>query len=470
MRWLRMLMIVGLFAVCTPGSTAMAAPAERDDPQDIEEFARQMRVPGIAARLVDADGPQWAAVTGSDGGGDEMTASTPFVWGSVSKSVAASVALGLAESGELTLDTPVREALPGGETWVDDDVVVRDLIHHTSGLPHDLSLTDVPRLQSAREVVANLAPPQHGSKGSFRYSSLNYLLLQAVIERVTGDDYAHVIAQRVGEPSSTRIVADTQEFAAQVPAGHVPWFGTPRASTPEADGAGFGYGYLAGSIESLGRYAQWLSESPRLRDRSATTVETSGDASYGPGLYHELIAGRDVWWHAGAVPGYFTHIALFPDTGQALVLAANRYGELESNEFADFARYLMRTAAGEQLTAPSVSTATKLPVIAAVAALAAILVGAVGVWRLSRRREPNTRRTTIAYGLAAAILYLAIGVAAWFAHLLVGVPSRVLSRWAPDLALVLTTLSAAAAVTALLMTVATLRSAAVTKRSITTPN
>ncbi|MDP0400187.1 serine hydrolase domain-containing protein [Tsukamurella strandjordii] len=456
-----------MLVACTPASIAVADPPARGPQDDVEEFARQMRIPGIAARLVDARGPQWEVTTGLDGRDDKLTTSTPFVWGSVSKSAAAAIATGLAESDRLDLDTAVREVLPEGATWVDSDVTVNDLIHHISGLPHDVSLTDVPRSQSAREVVTTTKSPEHGSKGAFRYSSLNYLLLQAVIEQVTGDAYTRVVEREIGTPSGARITADTPQFTAVVPAGYVPWFGTPRSTNLEADGAGFGYGYLAGSIESLGRYAQWLARSPSLRDSRITAVQTSENASYGPGLYLEQIAGRDVWWHSGAVPGYFTHIALFPDTGQALVLASNRYGELESNEFAAFARYLMCKTAGDQLAAPPATPAAKLPVLAAVIGISFIVVGAFGVWRMSRRCKSSPRRKTIAVGVFGASFYVALGSAAWFAHLLIGVPSTVLSRWTPDIAFVLTALSTTTFVIAVAMTIGTIRCAAPTKNRIT---
>lgn len=459
MRWLRLLAVLGLMGSLLPVRIAAATPVTVSLREDVEEFGRQMRVPGIAARLVGPNGTQWEITAGLDGRGEELSAESPFVWGSVSKSAAAAIAVGLADSGELDLSSAVREVLPEGASWVGDDVDVGDLIHHTSGLPHDVSLTDVPRSQSARSAIAESPPPRHDPRGAFRYSSLNYLLLQAVIERATNGTYSQALQSHVGRPSNARIVAESRQYNAIVPAGFVPWFGAPRANVPAPDGAGFGYGYLAGSIEALGRYAQWLAATPLLRDGAAATVSTAGKAGYGPGLYRERIAGRDVWWHSGAVPGYFTHIALFPDTGQALVLAANRYGELESNEFAAFARFITRRSAGDDIAAPTVAPATTLPVLSAIAGVAFILLGVTGTWRLSRRGRLRSARRTIIYGLLTAGLYLAVGMATWFAHSLVGVPSIVLNRWAPDLAFVLIALSTASIVTSVVMVTATVRSA-----------
>ncbi|WP_161499544.1 serine hydrolase domain-containing protein [Tsukamurella tyrosinosolvens] len=407
-------------------------------------------VPGYAMRVVGPSGVEQEQVEGTDGGGRPITSTTPFVWGSVSKSVAARSALALAGRGLLNLDSPVVRAIPSAVPWVGGDVTVRDLIRHTSGLRHDVTLTDLARPGPARDTVLATAPPARESRGVFGYSSLNYLLLQAVIEAVTAAPYGATVAGDVGAPAGARILTDSESFAAEVPPGHVPFLTRPRRTDPVFDGAGLGYGYLAGSLDALSRYAQWLARDASWQ--SFPAVPTGRVADYGPGLYREAIAGRTVWWHTGAVPGYFAYIAVLPESGRTLVLLANRYGELDSERLAEIARYAMRGVAGDAGDPPYAAPWSSLVLVCAAAGvgLGGLAVGWTAM-RLVRRRSAPARRYRVMTAAAGASICGLVGAASWFGPAALGYPRPVLARWAPDIAVLLLVLAVEAAALAVLM-------------------
>lgn len=455
--------VTGLIVALIWGIAGGPAGAGTGDVASVADLLKEAGVPGYAVRLVGPGGVEDEQIGGTDGAGRSISAATPFVWGSVSKSLAARSALALAGRGLLDLDAPVAAAVAAAAPWVGGDVTVSDLIRHTSGLPHDVALTDLARPEPAMEAVRATEPPARGPRGSFRYSSLNYLLLQAVIEAVTASPYGATVGSEVGVPSGARIVSGAESFVAEVPPGHVPFLTRPKRTDPAFDGAGLGYGYLAGSLDALSRFAQWLASDASWQ--SFPTVPTGHAAEYGPGLYRETIAGRTVWWHSGAVPGYFTHIAVFPESGRTLVLLANRYGELDSEQLAEIARYAMRGVVGDAGDPPR---ATPWPPLVLVCAAAGAGLGGLAVgWtavRLVRRRSAPAGRPRRMTAAAAGICGL-VGAAAWYGPAVLGYPRPVLARWAPDIAVLLSALAVEATALAVFMVTANWRHVASAARA-----
>ena len=437
--------MIGIALLAVAGCST-SAPDAPDLQGKVEQLAEDLRVPGMAVEVVDANGVVDRALTGHDGNGEPIDERTPFVWGSVSKSVTAFVVSKLAAEGRVRLDAPVVSVVPAAaEVFDDQATTVTDLIHHTSGLPHDLTRTDKwDRRQTALESVGDLSGVAVGERGSFRYSSLNYLLLQAVVERVTSQPFANAVDREIGNPSGAGpIIADAQTFQQVVPPGHVPFFTVPTRTDIGFDQAGLGYGYLAGSIEQLGKYG-----SLQLRDSAGddpAPVATGGEATYGHGWYVENMAGADgtsteVRWHSGAVPGYYTHVAVIPELGKAVVITAGMYGELVADRLAGTARSLVQAELGVPLPAPP-GDELYLGILGAlvIAGLALLIwVGRIVVG-LVRRKFVSRRTRSVAIRVVCAIV---IGGALVLAGLyglpmLAGAPISVVSAWAPDVALLI---------------------------------
>jgi len=98
--------------------------------------------------------------------------------------VTAPVLMRLVEGGALDLRRPVRGIVPGFGGG--DDITVRHLLTHTSGLPAGLPLE--PRW-SGHEAAVELAcrsVPTHPPDGVFRYSDVNFILLGDIAQRLTG--------------------------------------------------------------------------------------------------------------------------------------------------------------------------------------------------------------------------------------------------------------------------------------------
>src|ERR671931_984053 len=101
-----------------------------------------MHIPGVALGIVQGDKIVHLQGFGvANPAAQAMTAQTPLILGSTSKSFTALAIMQLVEAGRIRLDAPVQEYLPWFE--VDDrlfpraasTITVRHLLNHTSGIP-----------------------------------------------------------------------------------------------------------------------------------------------------------------------------------------------------------------------------------------------------------------------------------------------------------------------------------------------
>lgn len=141
-------------------------------------------------------------------------------WASVSKQITAVIAAQLVTEGKLDLEKPVSAYLsakefPGQNAKL---ITVRQLLQHTSGLPNP---SDVPAESQAapdavpvfylEEVVpeavnkaatasACAATPKRAPGEQFEYNNCDYLVLGAVIEKITAQPFASVINERIVRP------------------------------------------------------------------------------------------------------------------------------------------------------------------------------------------------------------------------------------------------------------------------------
>ncbi|MGV8875487.1 MAG: serine hydrolase domain-containing protein [Rhodococcus sp. (in: high G+C Gram-positive bacteria)] len=406
-------------ALLTVAAVLTASPAlpGGETASDVDAVAEELGLPGVAFRVVSEREVIENIDYGVDGDGAPIDDGTPFVWGSVSKSVTAATVYSLAADQRLDLNAAVSSVLQECDSILLADVAIDDLIHHTSGLPHDVAQLDVwGRTQRALDVVPTLNVTA-GDRGSFRYSSLNYLLLQAIVEKVTGEPFATVVARETGVHT-----------AGAVAPGHVPFFTFPRRIDTGTDAAGLGYGYLSGSIDELSRYAARQLTAPA--SNSADTVPTGSGAAYGYGWYVETLPdGTEMRWHSGAVPGYFTHVALIPEHHMAVVFATNRYGELEAEKLASAARSLVLARLG--IDEPR-ATSFGLYEAALIGSIALSVLLAICASRilLHVRAAPGrwARSRALTALIAGLLLYFILPAVA-------GAPISTLGRWAPDLTL-----------------------------------
>jgi CubicO group peptidase (beta-lactamase class C family) len=152
--------------------------------------------------------PGEPGLDGSPAPAEPMTEDTIFDLASLTKSIATATAvMVLYEQGSVQFDDPVQKYLPDFNTANDPrraEVTVRMLLTHTSGETGDVDLKDpwgLGRADKAEGIRRALTTPLESSPGGvFRYSDINFLLLGALIEKVTGDALDAYVQRQVFEP------------------------------------------------------------------------------------------------------------------------------------------------------------------------------------------------------------------------------------------------------------------------------
>jgi CubicO group peptidase (beta-lactamase class C family) len=140
--------------------------------------------------------------------GDLMTADTPVDLASVSKPLTAFAVKQLSLQRSVNSDAPVTRYLPElGQAFT--SVRIRDLIRHASGLTRrdDILVLCCGRpgeydLDVAVQALAAAEPAK--SRGSFVYANSNYVLMAAVIQRVSGRPFPVFMAESVFRPLRMR--------------------------------------------------------------------------------------------------------------------------------------------------------------------------------------------------------------------------------------------------------------------------
>ncbi|MFI1729341.1 serine hydrolase domain-containing protein [Streptomyces acidicola] len=128
-----------------------------------------------------------------------VTVDTPFDLASLTKLFTAVAAAQQLERGTLGLDTRVGAYLPDFTGAARHDVTVRQLLTHTSGLRPELPLYDCPTDQ-ARLAMLRAETPTTRPGTAYCYSDLNMLLLQHVLERLTGRGLDVLIRDGITRP------------------------------------------------------------------------------------------------------------------------------------------------------------------------------------------------------------------------------------------------------------------------------
>jgi len=129
---------------------------------------------------------------------EPMTEDTIFDMASLSKCLSTATAImQLYEQGKLAFDAPVARYLPDFAANGKENVTIRELLTHYSGLPPDISIKDPWGLAApdkAEGIRRALASPLVTEPGThFVYSDINFIILGAVVEKLSGqrlDEYA----------------------------------------------------------------------------------------------------------------------------------------------------------------------------------------------------------------------------------------------------------------------------------------
>uniref|UniRef100_UPI001041A412 serine hydrolase domain-containing protein n=1 Tax=Actinomadura roseirufa TaxID=2094049 RepID=UPI001041A412 len=304
----------------------------------LEKALGESTVPGASLALI--EGGELVAVETAGFTDASRTApvrpGTVFQVGSFSKHPAALAALRLVDQGRLGLDEDVNRHLrswrvPGGDG--DVPVTLRHLLGHRSGLTPNagqgvLPGADVPALTEILADVTREFVPGEG----FRRANVHYLVVQQLLEDVTGTPFADLMDELLLGPLGLRHSGFDQ--ALPLADGRAPaWGHDEDGATIEgryrvrADLAAAGMWATAADLAELlleVRRARLGRPRALLSDASAGALLTpSPDSGYGLGTIVEVSEGDTHYGHGGTVPGYHCFALAHLHAASGFVLLTN---------------------------------------------------------------------------------------------------------------------------------------------------
>jgi len=328
------------------------SPSGSMDPGTVAELSRRLQslLDGLVEAhanvhggllLVEGPGFRWIGASGLaiEATGLPMLPEDQFAIDSIAKTFTSTIVMKLVEDGRLGLDDSIDRYLPAevidglhvfeGRSY-GNEITVRQLLNHTSGIPDDwacadflqLIATDLERRWTPEETVEYVKencesqfPPGEG----FAYSDTGYNLLGLIVENVTASPLHEAGRELVFEPlGMDHTYRPAFEGARPSVAGRAPserYFGDVECSlAPAVMTADWGGGGLISTTEDLNRFLRAFAhneifDEPKTRDTMLAWVDSGPFHGYGYGISlvdydrsddpAHVGIGR-IWGHAGS--------------------------------------------------------------------------------------------------------------------------------------------------------------------------
>ena len=132
---------------------------------------------------------------------EAMTLDTIFDLASLTKVIATTTAvMQLVEQGKVRMNDPVAKYLPEFAQNGKEDITVRQLLTHYSGLEPDLDLKMPWEGKQTAYGMAMAETPEDPPGSKFSYSDINFIVLGALVERVSGETLDAYATQHIFAP------------------------------------------------------------------------------------------------------------------------------------------------------------------------------------------------------------------------------------------------------------------------------
>ena len=333
----------------------------------VAAMMRESSIPGLSIAVVDRDRVRFA---GGFGLADRQrtrpaTASTAYLWFSMTKVVTATTALTLVDNGRLDLDAPAGEYVDCLQVPGRSQPTVRQLLTHTAGLGNPLPVrwahpadADPPDPGDLLRRLMNRRRAYRYPVGdSARYSNVGYLAIGEVIAAAAGLTFEAAVRQTVLHPLAMNRTGFAVPAGTDTATGYVK---APRIADPllrrllppgvagERHGSflplnpfsvdGPAYGGLVGSVLDAGRFLRLhlrdgdLDGTRVLRPQTARAMRVIDHPGrpfdHGIGWFRRPDSGsgtgrRNYVEHFGTGAGFWNVMRLYPDQGVGIVVMTN---------------------------------------------------------------------------------------------------------------------------------------------------
>jgi CubicO group peptidase (beta-lactamase class C family) len=259
-------------------------------------------------------------------------ADTSFRVGSVTKQFTAAAILALQQDGKLSVDDPIGKYLPDYPA-VGKDITLHQLLTHTSGLPDYTEQPAYAGIRDKAETPAQLLamfsdqPLVFAPGSQFAYSNSNYVVLGAIIEKVSGQSYADFLAKRLFEPAGmTRTMVGDADGLSNRALGYQPGGDGLVPADPIDLSVPFAAGAVRSTAADLVRWDHALAGETILNAASKARYYQPAKEDYAYGWLVKQQDGHTIIGHDGGIEGFESMYLRVPDQDLVVVVWSNNTG------------------------------------------------------------------------------------------------------------------------------------------------
>lgn len=262
---------------------------------------------------------------------------TRFNIGSIGKSFTAVAILQLAEQGRLSLTDTIGQHLPNYPRPAAEKVTIHHLLTHRSGLPPSFIndrfwvLKDSLRLNRDYLQLFIDLPLAFEPGTRNLYSNPGYVVLGAIIESVSGEEYSEYMRRHIYRPAGMN-ETDWPTHDPRIAVGYSFFEAPPTGERQRAEsihGSQASGGGLS-TVRDLIQFVEAL-QAGRLLSPASVDVLITGHESMEPsgpkvvayGFLDRRLNGIRIVENSGGAPGVNAALSFFPESGYAAAVLAN---------------------------------------------------------------------------------------------------------------------------------------------------
>lgn len=268
--------------------------------------------------------------------GDPITLATRFNISSVEKPFIATVVMQLYQESLIDLDDPLTKYYPECPWESAEQIRLRYLLNHTSGLADYRDNEEFKRncdnYTSIDDVLPLVwkYPPAFTPGERFEYSNSGILLLKGVIEKVTGKKLARAVEERIWKPLGMENTTFYVGGDSLVRKANAYALATDGESYERVLGEPSAYagGGIYTTVGDLLKFDRALYTDKLLREENRnlmfTPVEPSPNYAYGWIVVE--FGGTTVVYHSGSSGGFNSEFRRYPEMGYTVIVLSNYQG------------------------------------------------------------------------------------------------------------------------------------------------
>lgn len=345
------LIIISIVYIAIPYNSVKLKSASKNDIDSyILSKMDELRIPGVSLGIVNGNDIYLKGYGKTGSSEKEITAQTPFLLGSTTKSITALAVMQLSEKGEIDLDEKVIAYMPGfsfSNKNESDKITVRQLLNQTSGIAGPTGGSDYLDADSIRpDFISKLKNESlsYTPGSTYQYAEANFVILGELISIVSGQSYESYVKEHIFTPlkMNNSFTDKKDALASGLADGNITWFGYPVKTDLPYPKQYTSASAVYSSAEDLAHYILCCLNKGTYENQTlvseqgmnqilnpAVALEHPTGYSYGMGWYiNDSFAVHD-----GRPTNYYSIILLKPESKTGITLLANANNRLVTAEY-----------------------------------------------------------------------------------------------------------------------------------------